>query len=147
MRNRVPELKKNIEDILAHRKEIETQFEKRINARRSKELPYADIEKELKALQLAWDNGEIIARRNLADAEQEAADLEKQEQETQAIRQRAKEITSKASSLRVWLDAGGSEKAFEAAWPEIREEILKNAVVEADKEKPASQFGEIFRTL
>lgn len=114
-----------------------------IEARKSKGLDYADLEKELAQVKTTAARSEELAARRLADAEkaaQEQADAENSERAGKAAVIDAKR---KQSALRVWIAQGGDPKEFESAWAGIRAELLKSAVVQgtADREKRTTIVG------
>lgn len=58
---------------------------------------------------------------------------EKQEKEKRALAEK-REASQKAAAKKAWLDDGGTEGAFERAWPELRDEARRQKVQrEADR--------------
>jgi hypothetical protein len=64
-----------------------------------------------------------------------AAREERQAKEEQERRERAEKGAAKAA----WLRDGGSERDFERAWPELRDEARKRRVADADQRARAGQ--------
>jgi hypothetical protein len=60
-------------------------------------------------------------------AEKEAEERTKQQERERLLAdvRESREREMKASALRPWLDAGGTEEEFEQEWPQLRRELLK----------------------
>jgi hypothetical protein len=84
--------------------------------------------KEIDAEQAAWR-----AEREAAEAEEERK-REAQRRRVQAERQKAEEERHKDDARDQWMAAGGTEEAFEKAWPGLWEEILKRRTLETEEQ-------------
>lgn len=115
----------------------------RIEARKDKGLSYADLEKELSQVLTTAARGEELAERRLAEAQvkqQATADRQSADRARIAADMDQKRKTAAA---RVWVGQGGDLKEFETAWPAIREELMKSAVIQeaADRENRTTVVG------
>ena len=101
-----------------------------IDARKEKGLEYADLEKQLDRVLTTSARSEELAERRLAEAEE--ADQEKASKEAADRSRIAADMDKerKTAAARVWVAQGGDPKEFETAWPTIREELIKNAVIQ-----------------
>lgn len=75
--------------------------------------------------------------RRVADKRREAEAVEKRRQEArlaqaEAERQRKKAERMKAEVFGSWTANGGTAEEFEAAWPQMRAEMLKQRTIEQD---------------
>ena len=69
--------------------------------------------------------------------EQYEADLAARQEREAREAQEARERMEKATLKREWLADGGSEAAFEKAYPDLRDEARRKRVVDADRQARA----------
>jgi hypothetical protein len=91
----------------------------------------------LKAQEAAEEERKQARLRELAEQarerrEAEAAEEERRKEERDARLRRAQEEKAKVSARRSWKASGGTEAAFEEAWPSMWEEMLKRRTIDAD---------------
>ena len=71
------------------------------------------------------------------------ADFEayRKEQDEQAAKeqQTVREETAKNAARNAWIEAGGDAQAFEKNWPSIREQQLRDRVVDTDEQARDTQ--------
>jgi predicted ATPase len=82
-----------------------------------------------------FDKGTAAYR---AEQERKERAEEQKREELHKDLQEKREQEMKDSTLRSWLDAGGTEAEFEEAWPGLRTEILKRRVLEDTEARRAS---------
>jgi hypothetical protein len=71
--------------------------------------------------------------------EQFEADKQAREERETREREERQEKTAKDTARRAWLRDGGSERDFERAWPEMRDQARKQRIMDADSRARASQ--------
>ena len=74
--------------------------------------------------------------------------LEEQERERlHAGVRESREQEMKASALRPWLDAGGTEEEFEQEWPQLRREMLKERALGGASQERREAFERSVRAF
>lgn len=136
-------LKDHLEKVRQDNQKRIDRLTSQIEARKSKGLDHADLEKELSQVKTTAARSEELAERRLAEAEKAAQDKANAENSKRAKNAAEVDAKRKRAALRLWIAQGGEPDEFENAWTGIRAELLKSAVVQgtADRENRTTIVG------
>jgi multidrug efflux pump subunit AcrA (membrane-fusion protein) len=133
------QLQKAYDRIVEHNEKRLADIRAKIDEREKRGTGHENLDAELAQARATAERGEELALKNL-DA---ALEREKQAQAELNARKKAEadviEAKRKNAALKAWVRNGGDPSRFEVAYPAIREDLLKSAIME-DARKPEGVF-------